>query len=175
MALNIRRVFGPEGFKALWQQLLSFYYKYVFSHSGSPAIGDGTTAGRLRTNASVTGRVAGTDVTKASTDDLWNLAAETDTTASQYRAYWLFVDAAGTATIGAGSNQASAAAALANLPDLVETKCVFGAYVADPSCDFDDAGGLAAQGTVYNGIPAGAKLPGGTLYSAPQLLTLADP
>uniref|UniRef100_UPI00261DAF36 hypothetical protein n=1 Tax=uncultured Nocardioides sp. TaxID=198441 RepID=UPI00261DAF36 len=40
------------------------------------------------------------------------------------------------------------------------TKAVVGVFVAAPECDFDDAGGLAAQGTIHDGIPEGAALGG---------------
>jgi hypothetical protein len=169
MALTIRRTHGPSGFKALWQQYVSLHHRVLFSTFGLPAIGNGTTAGRLRTNASTIGRVAGVEVTKASTDDLWNLSGETATTASQFRAYWLYINAAGTASFVAGANAASAAAALEALPALDEAKCVFGVYVAGVSTNFANA--LAAQGTIYNGIPAGANLGGGLVYSAPQIIT----
>ncbi|MCA9489138.1 MAG: hypothetical protein KC621_04430 [Myxococcales bacterium] len=45
-------------------------------------------------------------------------------------------------------------------------------FVADPSCDFD-AGGLAAQGTIYDGIPAGVPIgvPGKT-YIQPPIVAL---
>ena len=123
----------------------------------SGAIGNGTTAGRLRTNAAVTHRVAGRAYVKASTDDLWNLSAQTNTTAGQRRAFWLYLDASGTASIVAGTNAGNTdALALAALPDVDLTKSVIGVYVAGASTDFDAAGGLAAQGTIYDGIPSAA-------------------
>jgi hypothetical protein len=123
---------------------------------GLPAIGNGTTAGRLRTTAATAFKCDGKQKSKASTDNLWNLSAETDTIAAEYRAYWLYVDASGTASIAAGSNAASEAAALAALPARSLTKAVFGVFIAGPETDFDDAGGLAAQGTIYDDVPAGA-------------------
>ena len=122
------------------------------------AIGNGGTAGYLRTTASVNYKIGQFQYTKASTDDLWNLSAQTDTTAGQYRAYWLYLDSSGTASIGAGSNASTAALALAALPVVTSTKSVIGVYVAGPSTDFNDAGGLAAQGTIHNGFPEGARL-----------------
>lgn len=148
----------PKFMDHLAPHLIADHFRRNFSHSGVPAIGNGTTAGTLRTNASVVGHVAGVDFTKASTDDLWDLSSETDTAAATFRAYWLYVNAAGTASFAAGSDVASAAAALASLPAPDAAKCVFGVYVAGAATDFDDAGGLAAQGTVYNGVPAGAKI-----------------
>lgn len=122
------------------------------------SIGNGGTAGRLRTNAAVTYRIGGTLYTKASTDDLWNLSAQTDTTGAQYRAFWLYLDSSGTATIAAGENAASAALAIAALPAVTSTKAVVGCFVAGLSTDFDAAGGLAAQGTIYNGWPSAQTL-----------------
>lgn len=114
-------------------------------------IGNGTTAGRLRTNADIEYAIGGTIYRKAATDNLWNLSAETDTTGAQYRAYRLYLDSAGGATAAPSANAASAAAALAALPANVATKVTVGIFVAGPSTDFDNAGGLAAQGTIYEG------------------------
>lgn len=140
-----------------WANVLRRLVEHVdHAAKNSGAIANGGTAGRLRTTATVAFTVAGSLYSKASTDDLWNLSAETNTTSGQYRAYYLYLDASGTATIGAGSNAASAAAAIAALPDVAATKSVIGTYVAGPSTDFDAAGGLAAQGTIYNGYPVQA-------------------
>lgn len=140
-----------------WANVLRRLVEHVdHGVTGYPNIGNGGTAGRLRTTATASYVVAGSHYSKSSTDDLWNLSAETNTTSGQYRAYYLYLDASGTATIGAGSNAASAAAAIAALPDVTATKSVIGTYVAGPSTDFDAAGGLAAQGTIYNGYPSAA-------------------
>jgi hypothetical protein len=129
--MRIVRITPGRSFtRSLWQEFLSLNLRTMFSTFGSGAIGNGTTAGRLRTTASVTGRVAGVEVTKASTDDLWNLSAQTATIAGP----------------------------LAALPAPDETKCILGVYVANASTNF--AAALAAQGTIYNGIPAGAALDG---------------
>lgn len=172
MARTYRQTGGPASIKALWQELLSLNLRQNFSTFGSPAIGNGTTVGKLRTNASTVGRVAGVDFTKASTDDLWDLSGQTNTTAGQFRAYWLYVNAAGTASIAAGSNAASAAAALAALPAPDEAKCIFGVYVAGASTNFGAA--LAAQGTISNSIAAGASMDGTAknVYLAPLRLSL---
>lgn len=123
----------------------------------SGAIGNGGTAGRLRTTAAITFRLAGLALAKASTDNLWNLSAQTDTIAAQRRAFWLYLDASGTATIAAGTNAGNTdALALAALPAIDLTKSVIGVFVAGPLTNFDDAGGLAAQGTIYDGIPSAA-------------------
>lgn len=123
---------------------------------GYSTIANGTTAGKLKTTTTVDFRVDGVLYTKAATDDLWNLAAETDTTGAQYRAYWLYIDAAGTATIEAGANAASATLARQALPVPSATKSVFGVYTAGLSTDFNAGGGLSGQGTITHGIPSDA-------------------
>lgn len=129
-----------------------------YSAKTDPGLGDATTAGNLRNTATTEFTIGQFYYSKASTDDLWDLSGETDTTAAQYRAYWLLLDASGVASIDAGANATSAAEALRALPDLDGTKSAIGVFVADPACDFDDAGGLAAQGTIYDGIPDGANI-----------------
>ena len=172
MARVQRKVSGPALSLFVLVELACLVARNEFSTGGnSGAIGNGTTPGRLRTTASVTGKIAGAPVTKASTDDLWNLSAQTATGAAAYRAFWLYIDASGVASIAAGSDAASAAAALAALPTPDESKCIIGTYVANPSTTFTNA--LAAQGTITNGIPAGAKINGGgTLYVAPARLDI---
>lgn len=136
----------------------SLVAEMAFSIRVSGAIGNGTTAGNLRTTAASTYNIAGLQYTLASTDDLWDLSGETDTTAGQFRAYWLYADAAGTTSIVAGANATSSALALGALPDPSDTLSIMGVYVAGAATDFNAAGGLAAQGTIYNGIPAGANI-----------------
>lgn len=136
-----------------------------FEHAavGFANLANGTTAGKLKTQVDIDFRINGSLYAKAATDDLWDLSAEVDTGAGVYRAYWLYLDSSGAASIAAGGDQASAAAAIGDLPALSDTKSVVGAFVASPSCDFNGAGGLSGQGTIYNGFP-------GTLG-----LTAADP
>lgn len=174
MSRSIRHT--PDISAALWAEIASTSMRAHFSTYGAPAIGNGGTAGNLRTNASTIGRVAGVEVTKASTDDLWDLSGETDTIAAQYRAYWLYVSAAGAGSFVAGPNAPTAAQALAALPAPAEDQCIVGVYVAGPTTDFDDAGGLAAQGDIYNGIAPGAALDGTgkTLYQAPARVDLIN-
>jgi hypothetical protein len=124
----------------------------------SIGIVNGTTAGYLKPAADVFFSIGGTFYRKAATDDLWNLSAQTDTTGAQYRAIALYLDASGTASIGAGSNAASAAAAIAALPATPSTKALVGTFVAGLSTDFDAGGGLSAQGTIYNGHPGEASI-----------------
>ncbi len=168
---TVRKTGMRAEFNALWDLLNGVVYKALFAAREDPGIGNGTTAGNLRTNAAVDFTVDGFRYTKASTDDLWDLSAETDTAAATFRAYWLYVDAAGTATFAAGGDRSSAALALAAIPALTTTKSVFGVYVAGGATDFDDAGGLAAQGTIYDGVPAG--VPG--MVAAPDVAALVAP
>ena len=122
---------------------------------GTPNIADGTTAGKIKSQATVPYSIAGTLYTKGATDDLWDLSAEVDTDGTHYRAYWLYLDSGGTATIGAGADAlTSAANAIAALPSPTASKCAVGVYVAGPSTDFNGVAGLAAQGTLINGWPA---------------------
>ncbi len=164
-----RKTGGRGELDAAWTQLnaavadlaaqRAFQYRFEHSALAYPDIGNGGTAGRLRTQAAITTRINGTMATKASTDDLWNLSAETDTIADQYRAYWLYLDASGTASIGAGANAATSAAAVAALPEVADTKAVVGVFIAGPETDFDAEGGLAAQGTIVNGWPSAIATP----------------
>jgi hypothetical protein len=119
----------------------------------SGALADGTTDGTLQlvtdpTEYSIKGQL----YSKAATDDLWDLTGLTDTGAAEFLAVRLYLDASGTATIAEGTPAASAAAAHAALPAVDDDKCQIGEYVAGNSCDFDGVAGLAAQGTIYNGI-----------------------
>lgn len=185
MARTFRLTPGPNFTRNLAAEFARMAFKANFSHDGAPVIANGTTAGRLRTTASVTGRIAGVNVTKASTDNFWDLSAETDTTEAaaavvgppavaetfdQYRAYWLYIDAAGAASFAASPNASTEAAAIAALPMPVETKAVWGVFVAGPACDFNAAGGLAAQGTISQGIPTGAPIGGTVVWAAPARL-----
>lgn len=130
------------------------YQQNHAAQSAAGAIGNGTTNGRLRTTGTATYTVAGVFKTKASTDDLWNLSAQTSLSTGQYKAFHLYLDGSGTATIGAGTVAASEAAALRALPTIPATKSVIGIFVAGPSTNFANA--LAAQGTIYDGLPSAA-------------------
>jgi hypothetical protein len=141
------------------------------STSATLGIANGTTPGCLKTQADSVYAIAGTWYRKASTDDLWDLSAQTDTIAAQYKAFWLYVDAGGTATIAAGTVAASEAAAIAALPAEVSTKCPLGVFVAGPSCDFNGAGGLAAQGTIINGRAAAMADPSAQSSTATTLVS----
>lgn len=137
-----------------------------------PNIGNGGTNGRLRTNAAISYAIDGQVYTEASTEDEWDLSALTTLTGSQFQAVALYLDASGTASIGAGTVAASAALALAALPAFVPTKAIIGVYVANASTNFGNA--LAAQGTIYNGVPTGACDVNGNSLS-PEVLTSVAP
>ena len=117
-----------------------------------PALADGTTDGKLQNGADVSYQIAGQLYVKDATDDLWDLSGVTDTGSGEYQAHDLYLDAAGTATIGSGTVAASAALALAALPAIPATKAVIGVYVAGPSTDYNGAAGLTAQGTLTQGL-----------------------
>lgn len=172
---SIRFITGPAQLRAIWQRLLSLSLRADFSLTTvSPAIANGTTAGKLKTTAAVIGRIAGVPIaSKGATDDLWDLTGQTTLDASTYKAFWLLIAANGTASIAAGTGATTAALALAALPQLDNTKCVFGVYVAGPSTNFSSA--LGAQGTIYNGIPDGVNVGGsaiGVNYLAAEQTTL---
>lgn len=171
---KVRRTAGRQETSAMWQVVMSLALLVGYSTFDDPGIVDGTTDGTLATGNAISARIEGVAVAKSATDDLWNLSGETDTVAGQYRAYWLLLNAAGAASIAAGANAATEADALAALPDLDGTKAVVGVYVADPECDFNGAAGLAAQGTIYDGIPDGVPLKGlrGYNYAKPAVLEL---
>jgi len=142
--------------------------------AATAGIANGTTAGRLRTRAEYEFEIAGRVYTKASTDDLWNLSAETDTAADKYRAYWLYLDSAGTASFAAGTDADSEADAIAALPAETSSKCPVGVFVAGLACDFDAVGGLSAQGTIIDGRPAAAADPAAMTATNPSAMTAAS-
>lgn len=96
--------------------------------------------------------IGGRIYTKVATDDLWNLSALATLLASQYRATALYLDSSGAATIASSAVAASAALAIAGLEDIPSTKARVAVYVAGPLTNYSNA--LAAQGTIYNGLPA---------------------
>lgn len=119
-----------------------------------PDVDDGTTDGKIKTTNSVGYYLGGSYYGLPATDDFWDLSAETDTGVGEYRGYILLADDVGAASVVAGSTESSAVGALGALPALVPSGyCVIGAYVAGPSCDFNGAAGLAAQGTFYDQFP----------------------
>ena len=134
------------------------------------AVANATTNGKLKTTNPADFRVAGAIYHKDATDNLWDLTGQSATDGTHYRAFWLYLDASGTASIAAGTDAlTSAANALAALPAVDSTKSVIGVYVAGPSTNFANA--LAAQGTIYNGWPATQTL----TAASPAALTATSP
>lgn len=172
--MKVRKTGGRDELDQLWAARNSLMMLTCLSVLGlAAAIGNGTTAGRLRTNASVDFRIGAGRYTLASTDNAWNLSGQAATPAATYRAVWLLVDAAGATSIAAGTDQASVAAALRALPELDGTKAVAGVFVAGPATNFANA--LAAQGTIHNGIPDG--VPCGVprhVYTVPSVISLVS-
>lgn len=119
-----------------------------------PNIANATTAGKLKTQATVTFSIAGTFYSKASADNFFDFTGETATGSAVYRAYWLYVASDGSASIAAGTDSASLATAIKALPTPDTTKSIFGVFVAGPSTTFTNA--LTSQGTLYNGLPIAA-------------------
>lgn len=167
-----RKVGGRTEFDAVWNQLNGLVLATLFSVLDPPGLANGTTPGQLQTGNNVDYRIGpASKYTKAATDDLFDLSGEADTDAASYRAYWLYLDDAGVASVAAGEDRSSEALALAALPAPSGGLSIVGVYVAGPSTDFDDAGGLTGQGTVHEGLPAGvpgvASLPDFTALVAP--------
>ena len=158
MPQEIRRTGGRNEIDNLTDKVNLLVARTQQGTQDDGGIADGTTDGKLKTVNSVDYKVAGLTSTKAATDDLWDLSGETDTGAAVFRSYWLYLDAAGTATIAAGADAASAAAAKLALPDLDVAKSVVGVYTAGVATDFNGVAGLAAQGTIEDGVPAGTAL-----------------
>ena len=160
---TIRRTGNRAELDLMAVVLASLALRTNYGPATLPGLDDGTTDGKIKTTASADFNIGVGTYTKAGTDDLWDLSAETDTAAGTFRAYWLLLNSSGTASIAAGTDQASAADALAALPALDGTKAVLGVYVAGAATDFNGAAGLVAQGDLYDGIPEGAGL-GGDLH-----------
>ncbi len=125
----------------------------AFGAQTSPVLANGTTDGKIKTSVGMSYRIALDLFYKAATDNLWDLSAEVDTIAAEYRAYALELDSSGTASFVASSTEASAAAAFAALAAVGATKSRVGIYIAGPSTDFNGVAHLLAQGTYYNGVP----------------------
>lgn len=153
--MNIRKTGGREELDALWGLVNGLVYRQWCAQNPG-LIANGTTAGKLKTvTTTTTFKIDGVDYTKGATDDLWDLSAEVDTTSAQYRAYWLYLDDAGVATIAAGENSVNGELALKALPDLDPTRSIIGIYVAGPSTDFNGVAGLDSYGDIYDRVPSG--------------------
>jgi len=151
---------------ALRAAILAHVARYENEAKANPGLADGTTDGKIQNANAISFAIDGALYTKAATDDLWDLSGETDTAADKYRAYWLYLDSSGTATVADGTDEDSEADAIAALPALAASKSVAGVYVAGLSCDFDGAAGLAAQGTIVDGWPAALSDPSAVTTSA---------
>jgi len=154
MAVTIRKT--PVGDRAEMDAINARLNVLACACLGYALIANGTTAGKLKITAGVGFRVDGQAYAKSATDDLWAFAAETALTAGQYKAYWLYVDAAGTASIAAGTVAATAALARAALPIPSVTKSVFGVFTAGSAGTTDFTSALSSQGAIAHGIPTDA-------------------
>lgn len=126
----------------------------------STLLADGSTAGKIKLSNAIRYTIDGVPYTKAATDDLWNLSAETDTASGYYRAYNLFLDTSGTATAVAGADKTTEAEAIASafavrMTDTYIQKALVGVYVAGSATDFNGVAGLDNYGTYYDGQPSG--------------------
>ena len=158
MSITVRKTGGREELDVYANMLRGLLHRVLNSCAALPVIGNGTTAGNLRTTAAVVPNVDGVpNASLASSDDFWDLSAEVDTGAAEFRAYWLYVSSANAASFVASPAATSEADALRALPVLDATKSILGVYVAGVATDFDDAGGLVAQGTVFDRVPDGAS------------------
>lgn len=154
MSVSIRKT--PIGNRAELDAIVARLNVAANAVLGYATITNGTTAGKLRTTAAAAFRVDGQAYTKASTDDLWAFAAEAALTDGQYRAYWLYVDAAGAGSIERGTVAASATLARAGLSEPSASKSVFGVFTAGSAGATDFTAALTSQGAVAHGIPADA-------------------
>ena len=156
--MNVRKTGGRSELDTYADILRGVMYRTQSSCAASPGIGNGTTAGNLRTTAAVVPKVNGVpNATLASTDDLWDLSAEVDTGAAEFRAYWLYVNAANAGSFVAGTAGTTEAEALQALPALDASKSIVGAFVAGVGTDFNLPLGLAGQGTIFDRVPDGAS------------------
>ena len=166
MARNVRRTGGVDMFDAIITQLQAAANAVV----GFANIANATTNGKLKTQTATGYRIDGQVYSLGVSDNFWTLSALSALTANQYQAIALYVDASGTASIGAGTvvtNTVSAAAgrlaALAVAPALVSTKSIIGVFVAGSSGSTDYTAALTGQGALYHGVPPGY----GTLTNVP--------
>ncbi len=139
---------------------------------GFADIANASSAGMLQSQAAVAYEVpGGVVVSKAATDDLWDLSALTDTAADEVKAVLLCLNAAGTASVVEGTavtaslDAAGKAAALEAVTQPTDATVV-GVFYAGNSTDFSAA--LSAQGEIEHGNP-------GRSYADPASATYGDP
>lgn len=172
MARTVRNVPGAS---ALMLTLIAYLNSWANACLDYATIANGTTNGKLKTTSDASFRIDGKLYKKAATDDLWTLSGEASLSTGQYKAYWLYIDTAGAASIEGGTIGSSATIALQNLPVPSTSKSVFGVFVAGPSTNFANA--LSSQGTIHHGIPAGSSYVPGTpsgTYGISGLLTVGN-
>ena len=109
----------------------------------------GTTNGKIKTTNAIQYSINGVNKTKAGTDNLWDLSAESAPGALTYGAYWLYLDGSGNASFSAQVKGSSVANAVAALPYPDSTKAVVGVYVTAVNETMSGALG----GTFYEGFP----------------------
>ena len=154
--MNVRKTGGRTELDVYANCIRGLMYRLLHSIEKDAAILDGTTAGKLKTTVAVIPQIDGyANASLAGTDDFWDLSAETDTIAAQYRAYWLYVDGSNVASFVAGSNSDTEVDALRALPVLDASKAIIGVFVAGPATDFSLA--LIGQGTIFDRVPDGAS------------------
>lgn len=159
MAASIRHTWGKLTELHRTLQVLNWgVWAFLFGSVGSAKLAAGTTAGKIKTVATIDFRIGGRLYTKAATDDLWDLSGETTLGTGVYKAAILYLDASGAATYTLTASATSAALALRAVGDLalggyVSTKSVIGIYVSTAAQNWG-SGGLG--GTYYNGIPEAA-------------------
>lgn len=147
-----------------------------FAARTSGVLANATTAGKIRTTVACVFAIGGALYSQAIADNKWDFTAEAATASGKYRAYHLYLASDGTASISAAptADASSAAAALALLPAIPDTKSVIGVFVAGPSTTFTNA--LSSQGTLYNGLPDAAQTvtTGSTVESILPLVSVAS-
>jgi hypothetical protein len=154
--MKVRESQDKDEFRALTAAINALHARSSFSARTSGVLANATTAGKIKTTVACVFALAGALYSKAITDNLWDLTGQTATASGKYRAYHLYLDASGAASISAAptADASTAAGALALLPAIPDTKSVVGVFVAGPSTDFTAA--PSSQGTLYNGLPDAA-------------------
>lgn len=148
---------------ATFRTALLAYKQYMQQSlvSGDPGVGIGSTATKVRTNAEVQYTIKGVVYTKASTDDLWTLTGGNLATASA-RGYFLYLDAAGAASVEASTDAATIGAVV--WPGADADKALIGAVTVENASGADfvpGTTGLSAAGitdTYYDGLDLAAVL-----------------
>jgi hypothetical protein len=134
------------------------------------ALAIGTTAAKTKTVNAITYTVNGRVYNKAATDDLWTLSGTTST-ARQVCVFWLWLDAAGTASVTQSaikeaststSTTARYVAGAFDWPEVVD-KCLVGALVVTNGVS-SFVPGTTSQATVGAYVNAGPDYGGPITY-----------